>query len=62
VNYDDRIIEQIDLGAKRREIAEIYEVALREGIAVNWERINEAIIARWSLSGLKWIKERAWRA
>lgn len=27
---------------------------------VDWRRVNEAIIARWSLAGLKFIKKRAW--
>lgn len=25
-----------------------------------WERLNAEIIERWSLSGLRYIKERAW--
>ena len=61
MNYEDRIIEHIELGSQRRKIAEYYRLALREGAIVDWKRVNEAIIARWSVSGLKWIKGQAWR-
>lgn len=27
---------------------------------VDWRRVNEAIIVRWSLAGLKYVKTRAW--
>lgn len=51
--------------AKRLEIAEAYAELLMS----NWSQLgeldvaalNEAIVNRWSLSGLVWIKERAWK-
>jgi hypothetical protein len=44
---------------KRRDIAQIYALTMRSGEAVDWGKINAAIISRWSKSGLVWIKEQA---
>ncbi len=46
---------------KRAEVAAHYGVALREGESVEWRFVNEAILERWSMAGLRWIKERAWK-
>jgi hypothetical protein len=50
---------------KRNGIAITYRLAMeadRDGREnINWEKVNTAIIARWSKSGLRYIKERAWR-
>ena len=48
--------------AKRLDIAKTYSLAMKssEVNKINWGRVNKAIIERWSLSGLKWIKEKAW--
>ena len=48
---------------KRKDIAETYHlvmVAEQFGKKVDWNKINKAIIGRWSLSGLKYIKKYAW--
>lgn len=56
------IENEIEQGATRRVIAQTYTLALRKSKSseVDWKRINEAIIERWSLSGLEWIKNQAW--
>ena len=47
----------------RRYIAGLYGIAIRYDFGqTDWKQVNEAIIARWSLSGLKWIKRLAWSA
>ena len=28
----------------------------------HWQRVNQAIIEKWSESGLRYIKDRAWKA
>ena len=47
---------------KRRDIAKTYRLALAssECKQINWLKVNDAIIARWSVYGLYWIKEQAW--
>lgn len=49
----------------RKDMALMYADAIqseRNGVVeVDWPAINRAIIDRWSLSGLKWIKARAWK-
>ena len=43
-------------------VAQTYATALVFGPdAIDWHRINAAILARFSKSGLTWIKREAWR-
>ena len=30
-------------------------------VTIDWSRVNKAIVRRWSLSALKYIKENAWK-
>ena len=50
---------------KRNSIAMTYRLAMeadRDGREkIDWLKVNTAIINRWSKSGLKYIKERAWK-
>lgn len=49
---------------KRRDIAQTYRMAIlaeaENGEPIDWNKVNAAIIARWSRSGLEWIKNQAW--
>ena len=47
----------------QRDAARHYADALRTygPDAVNWKTVNDAILARWSISGLKKIKRDAWK-
>jgi hypothetical protein len=46
---------------KRLSVAKTYALALRssERDRVNWGKVNRAIIDRWSVSALDWIKTQA---
>lgn len=46
---------------KRDDVALTYAFGLRQPGEVDWGKVNEAIISRWSLAALKYIKERAWK-
>jgi hypothetical protein len=46
--------------AKRLDIAKTYGLALRSSYPTDWRAVNEAIINRWSMSALEWIKKQAW--
>lgn len=48
---------------KREDVALTYAMALgsSEVDEIDWSKINHAIIERWSIAGLKWIKTRAWK-
>ena len=56
------ILREIEAGATQRCIAQTYALALRHSEAkdLEWSKANQAIIARWSLSGLERIKRLAW--
>lgn len=48
----------------QKDVALTYAMALKSSARgadnPDWEKINDAIIARWSRSGLERIKKRAW--
>ena len=46
---------------KRNSVALTYALAMRSSEATDWKAVNEAIIKRWSVAGLTYIKERAWK-
>ena len=53
-----------DKTMKRKDVASTYGLAIhaeRCGETVDWERVNEAIVGRWSRSALEWIKKEAWK-
>ena len=51
-----------DRRMKRADIALTYRLTLQssEWRGVDWKKVNAAIISRWSLYGLNWIKSQAW--
>lgn len=55
------LLEEIaDPALKREDIALTYSLAFRSPRQVNWAKVNRAIMKRWSVSALEWIKKRAW--
>jgi hypothetical protein len=44
----------------QRDVAKTYALALRSSYPTDWAKVNAAIIARWSISGLDRIKNMAW--
>lgn len=58
------LLEEIaDLKMRRRDVAKSYALALKSSEStheIDFGKVNQAIIARWSLSGLEWIKKQAW--
>lgn len=60
----DEIIAKIeDRNNKRNKIAYEYGWLLqsRHSNDLNWEKINNAIVERWSISALGYIKDKAWK-
>lgn len=55
-----QLLEEIaDKRMTRRQVALTYRLALRQQDEVDWPAVNRAIIARWSLSALEFIKRTA---
>ncbi len=44
----------------RRDVAKTYALAIKSSAETDWEKVNRAIIRRWSVSALRWIKHQAW--
>ena len=59
----EAVIEnEISQGLPQKDIALTYAMAMRSadnGRDTDWRRINEAIIARWSMAGLTRVKKMA---
>ena len=56
------ILQEIeDKRIYRNSISLTYAFALRADENIDWTKINQAILKRWSMAGLKYIKERAWK-
>ena len=63
-NDDQTWDEWVGLFSSRDEMAEQYALELSRSTAytdVFWANINAAIIRRWSLAALSYIKREAWR-
>jgi hypothetical protein len=50
-----------DRDATRKSVATAYRAGLARIDEIDWPAVNKAILAKWSPSGLAWIKARAWR-
>lgn len=44
----------------RDDIAVAYRNALLTHPVIDWSEVNRAILERWSVSGLRYVKEKAW--
>jgi hypothetical protein len=62
------VLAAIAPGAKRADVVAPYAMSIFESLfckpaqsTTDWERVNKAIIARWSISGLEHIKQLAWK-
>ena len=57
----DSLLEEIaDRTITQPMLALTYALAIKSKEDKDWKKINEAIIKRWSLSGLKRVKGLAW--
>lgn len=52
-----------DTKLTRAGMAKAYRTVLNDVARdrVNWRTVNEAIVRRWSVTALEWIKREAWR-
>jgi hypothetical protein len=61
VDFVQWIMNEIeDKVFKRQQVADTYAILIRKGHK-DFKAINEAILKRWSMSGLLWIKTQAWK-
>lgn len=63
VQCEKALMDEIaDVKMTRRDVAKTYALTIKspEFGDINFDRVNQAIIARWSRSGLEWIKKQAW--
>jgi len=61
-NPTDTLIMEISLPEiKQPSLALTYAMALCCSAKTDWRAVNQAIIARWSFSGLERVKKLAWK-
>jgi len=46
---------------KRKDIATTYFICMMSKENIDWEKVNKAIIERWSFGGLEYIKKEAYK-
>ena len=53
--------EIADRTLRQQDVAKTYRLAMEssESLTMDWRRVNDAIITRWSVSGLQRIKQMA---
>lgn len=56
----ETLLREIEHGATRKSVAMTYRLAMQSSAPTDWPTVNAAIIKRWSVSGLTWIKQQAW--
>jgi len=57
-----RLIEMMHIsGYTRDNVAHDYAMAMIFGKDIDWEKVNHAIMNRWSKSALVYIKTKAWK-
>lgn len=61
VDCERMILSEIEQPKVRRKtVAMTYAFCLRSSEDIDFSKVNRAIINRWSLSALDWIKKQAW--
>lgn len=61
VDFVQWILNEIeDRAFNRKVVSDTYAILIQKGHR-DFKQINEAIIQRWSMSGLLWIKTQAWK-
>ena len=59
---EDTILNEIEhKECKRKDIALTYYFCMVSLEDIDWGKVNRAILERWSRSGLKYIKEEAYK-
>lgn len=62
VDVEGTILREIaDSQMQRLDVALTYAFGLRSSETIDWPKVNHAILDRWSLSSLQWIKGQAWK-
>lgn len=54
------LLNEIKQGVTRDKLAHAYALAIKFSYKTDWEKVNNAIIEHWSISGLNYIKGEAW--
>lgn len=62
VDPQGTILREIaDMRMHRDDVALTYAFCLRQSDEVDFAAVNEAILHRWSIAALRYIKDKAWR-
>ena len=62
LNAERHLLNDIaDRRLTRDNIAITYAMALGSDEAINWGKVNQAILDRWSPAALTYIKDKAWK-
>ena len=54
------LINEIKIAKTKKQIAQTYALALKSSEKTDWALVNRAIIDRWGIKSLHYIKDLAW--
>ena len=61
VNTTETLLDTIKKAKNRLEVSVVYKWAICSSEETDWKKVNQAIINRWSINALDYIKKMAWR-
>lgn len=62
VDVEGQLLREIaDKRMTRDDVMLTYAFAIRQHDEVDWPKVNAAILDRWSMAALRYIKDGAWR-
>lgn len=65
VNPTEQLLSEIaNPKLRRKDVAQTFALVLKYGQRdqVDWPKVCQAAVERWSMSGWTWIKSKAWKA
>lgn len=63
MSTEELLAKIADHRTRRRDVAACYRAGIAPATCdrIDWKAVNGAILERWSLHALNWIKQEAWR-
>ena len=57
----DELLDAVKNAENRDQMSEAYAQFVGTDATVDWHKVNTAIVDRWSVAALKYVKAQAWK-
>lgn len=61
MTLEEDLLNKLKEKVTRKDIVSLYALMIYFEDLIDWKKVNRAIIKKWSLSGLIYIKRLAWK-